>query len=147
MRVVAALAALILCGCGGDTVTPETYGTRLIKLPGGQTIRAEVMTHPDDMQRGMKYRDSLAPGRGMLFLHGQEGYHRYWMFEVRIPLDLIWLDRNRSIVQIIHQAPPCPGPQEQCKSYGGGFKAIYVLELAAGMAKQYGLRPGQTLDF
>jgi len=118
-----------------------------IKLPDGFKIRAEMMVRPEDLVKGMKFRPSLEPNRGMLFMHSKEGSYAHWMYEVLIPLDMIWMDRNRRIVQVVHHAPPCPGPKEQCLSYGGQYPAIYILEVAAGTAARHGLKPGVQLDF
>jgi uncharacterized protein len=138
---------LLLAACSEKSIGSEELNTRLLTFPNCQKVRAEFVSHPKDVMRGMKFRDSLAPDRGMLFQHGREGLFRYWMYEVRIPLDIIWLDSRGVIVQIVHDAPPCPGPQEKCPSYGGAFKAIQVLELAAGTAAKNGLKPGMRLDY
>jgi uncharacterized membrane protein (UPF0127 family) len=138
---------LLLAACSERSIASDELNTRLLTFPNGQKVRAEFVSHPKDVMRGMKYRDSLAPDRGMLFQHGREGLFRYWMYEVRIPLDIIWLDSRGVIVQVVHNAPPCPGPQEKCPSYGGAFKAIQVLELAAGAATKNALKPGMRLDY
>jgi uncharacterized membrane protein (UPF0127 family) len=136
-----------LAGCGDKPVTLEEYQTRPITLPDGATIRAEVMTHPTDMLRGMMFRDSLTEDRGMLFIHGSLGQFPYWMYQVRIPLDIIWMDNNRRIVEISPNTPPCQTKASECPQYGGHEKALYVLELAAGMAAKHGLHPGAFLTF
>jgi hypothetical protein len=140
-------SALFLTACGPRAATVDEYNTRLVVLPDGYKVRAEVAISAEDMLRGMKYRESLDEDRGMLFLHNREGNYPYWMYEVKVALDLIWLDKDRRIVQIVHQAPPCPGPQEKCLTYGGAFKALYVLELKAGTAKKHNLKAGMVLDF
>ena len=142
-----AVLSVFLAACGDKSIASDELNTRLITFPNGRTVRAEFVSHPKDVMRGMKYRDSLAPDRGMLFQHGREGFFQYWMYEVRIPLDLIWLDSRGVIVQLVHNVPPCPGPQEKCASYGGAFKAVQVLELAAGTAAKNGLKPGMRLDY
>jgi hypothetical protein len=83
----------------------------------------------------------------MLFMHSKEGSYAHWMYEVLVPLDMIWMDKDRRIVQLVHKAPPCPGPKDKCLSYGGQYPAIYVLELPAGTAARHGLKPGVQLDF
>lgn len=144
--VVLAAAALTACN-ETSSMRPEDLNTQIVKLPGGQAIRVEVMMRREDVMRGMKYRESLAPDRGMLFLHAQENYYPYWMYEVKIPLDIIWLDKKRRIVQILTNVKPCPGPPESCPAYGGQERAATVLELAGGMADKYGLKPGMGLEF
>lgn len=139
---------LALAGCdGAKPVTVEEYASRVVTLPGGQKIRAEVMVRETDVQRGMKYRDSLAQDKGMLFLHGSASYYSYWMHEVRIPLDMIWMSERKTIVEIYRNAQPCLEAPEKCPVYGGHQKAMFVLELAGGMVDHYGLKMGQQLDF
>jgi uncharacterized membrane protein (UPF0127 family) len=148
-RVWLAFAAVLLslAGCSREATTIDELNTRTVILPGGQKIRVEVMTHPTDMMRGMMFRDSLAPDRGMLFIHGSPGNYPYWMYQVRIPLDIIWLDEKRRIVEISPNTPPCLKKASECPSYGGNQKALFVLEIAGGMAAKYGLRIGDVLTF
>ncbi len=144
----AALASLLLAaGCGTKPVTVEEYQTQIITFPNGKKIRAEVMIDPTDLMKGMMFRDSLAPDRGMLFVHAQAGKHTYWMYQVRIPLDIIWMDSSRRIVEWSLNTPPCATKASECPSYGGREDSRYVLELAGGMAEKYGLRIGDTLTF
>jgi uncharacterized protein len=140
---------LALCSCVGEsTVSIDEYNTRLVKLPRGQKIRVEVMGDPRDMARGMMFRDSLAPDRGMLFVYGKAGKYPHWMYQVRIPLDMIWLDKDRRIVEIVAQIPPCTSTSaKECPPVGGHETAITVLELASGMAEKYGLKTGNILDY
>ena len=140
--------ALLLAGCGPRAVTLEEYNTRVVTLPDGYKVRCEVMATPQDMARGMMFRDSLAEDRGMLFLHNQPGPYRYWMYNVRIPLDMIWMDANRRIVELAADAQPCTEEDpNRCRAYGGAAMAIIVLELPAGSIEKHGLKVGQQLRF
>jgi hypothetical protein len=141
------LAALTLAGCGSKPDALEDFGTRLVTLPAGQQVRVEVLTNPQDLARGMMFRDSLAPDRGMLFLHREAGQYPYWMYQVRISLDIVWMDPARRVVEIATAVPPCRTDPGQCPSYGGHTRAQYVLELAGGVAAKDGIKLGETLDF
>lgn len=99
------------------------------------------------MMRGMMFRDSIAPDRGMLFVHGSPGKYPYWMYQVRIPLDIIWMDLSHRIVEISADTPPCKTQAAACPHYGGNEEAVFVLELGGGMAARYGLRVGDNLAF
>lgn len=141
-------AVLAWSGCGGNgTATLDALNTRTVTLPGGQKILAEVVAQQADMMRGMMYRDSLAADRGMLFIHQQPGAYTYWMHDVRIPLDILWMNTEHRIVEVSADTPPCKTEAEQCPTYGGHAVARYVLELGGGMAKKYGLKVGDQLDF
>lgn len=141
------LACLTLASCGPKTVSWDEFHARTVTLPDGTKITAEVMTAQTDMARGMMYRDSLADNRGMLFIHGAPGRYGYWMHNVKIPLDIIWLDASRKVVEIAANAQPCPGPASACPSYGGNADALYVLELNGGAAARHGVQAGATVRF
>jgi uncharacterized membrane protein (UPF0127 family) len=143
------ILALLLTACSdsGTAMKPEEYYTIPLRFPNGKVIRVEQLTQPQEIRRGMMFREDLPEDRGLLFYHDKPGHYSYWMYQVRIPLDIIWLDGQKRIVQVVHQAPPCPGPQEKCPVYGGSFESKYVLEVRAGVAKANGLRPGVQLEF
>jgi uncharacterized membrane protein (UPF0127 family) len=144
------VVALAAAGCGGsgDAPTPEDYNTRKVRFPNGREIRAELMIRDEDMRRGMMFRDRMEPDRGMLFIHSAPGNYPYWMYQVKIPLDIIWLDKDRRIVEILPNVPPCAAASSKdCPTYGGKFVSRFTLELAGGGAAQYGLKPGDILDF
>lgn len=145
--LLCAVVALFAAGCSSEkNVTAfEEFELREIRFPNGKTIRAEVMMTPEDMSRGMMFRDPLPPGRGMLFIHENPGQYSYWMYQVRVPLDIIWMDASRRIVEISAATPACPGPN--CPSYGGHQTSRYVLELNGGEAQRQGLRVGDLLTF
>ena len=146
-------AALLITLClAVSCESPPPDDTRLptvpVTLPNGKTIRAELATSPADQQRGLMFRPRLAADRGMLFVFAQPAARPFWMFQTLIPLDIIWLDSNRTIVFISANTPPCPPEKgESCPNYGGAQPAQYVLELAAGAAAANGLKVGDVLQF
>ena len=140
------VAVAFLSACSEPTTRPEDIGTRVITMPGGQSVRVEVKIRPEDIMRGMMFRDKLDADRGMMFLHKPPGKYAYWMYQVKIPLDIIWMDEQGNIVEISANTPPCPyASATQCPVYGGSRQAQVVLELAGGMAAKYGLATGMRV--
>lgn len=122
--------------------------TMVIRLPNGKAIRAEIATNPADQERGLMFRSSLAPDRGMLFVFPQSARYPFWMYHTFIPLDIIWMDANRTVVFISANTPPCQSERTQdCPNYGGNELSQYVLELAADQAAANGLKSGDRLQF
>jgi len=142
------IVLLLFCaGCGPETGGVEDLRLRTVTLPDGQQIRAEVVMKADEMARGLMYRDSLPKGRGMLFIHDKPAPYRYWMHDVKIPLDIIFMDETRKIVYISADNPPCIAQPKDCPVYGGYHMEQFVLELAGGEARRLGLQTGQSLSF
>lgn len=140
------VALSFLVACSEPTTRPEDIGTRLITMPGGQKIRVEVKILAEDIMRGMMFREKLDPDRGMMFLHKPPGNYAYWMYQVKVPLDIIWMDEQGQIVEISANTPPCPTTTaSQCPYFGGHYRAQVVLEINAGLAAKFGLTPGMRV--
>ncbi len=109
-----------------------------------QSVTAEIADTADARATGLMNRDSLAPGRGMLFVFPYEAKHAFWMMNVRFPIDMIWIDRNHRIVHIEHSAAACSGA---CPSYEPQAAAAYVLEVPAGFCACNDVAVGDTVAF
>ncbi len=149
----AALLLVLLGSCAGAAPRPESGAgpllpTTAVTLPGGSVVQAEVALTPAQQAQGLMYRTHLAADRGMLFVGDRAAPRGFWMYRCRIPLDMIWMDGARRIVEIVREAPPCldadPG---NCPAYGGNVNSVYVLELAGGQADAQGLRIGDRIEF
>jgi len=106
------------------------------------------MVKQQDMMRGMMFREALPPDRAMLFVHGSPGNYKYWTYQVKVPLDIVWINRLHQVVEISANTPPCTEKSaSNCPNYGGTQPAMFVLELAAGMAQKYGIQVGNRIEF
>src|SRR5579884_4196455 len=142
------LLLALQAGCGASQQTVDDLNTRDVTLPNGRVISAELAVDREMMARGLMFRDHLAPDRGMLFIHEKPGHWQYWMYQCKIPLDIIWMDNQRRIVEISANTPPCKAKvSADCPTYGGHEEARYVLELAAGEAARNHLTTGQEISF
>jgi hypothetical protein len=70
------------------------------------------------------------------------------MYQVKIPLDILWMDINHRIVEMSLDTPPCKATiASQCPNYGGVQKTQFVLEVGGGIAGKEGLKLGDVLEF
>lgn len=114
-------------------------------LPDGAAITAELAVTDAERARGLMFREGINPDQGMLFVFAEEGVHSFWMKNTKIALDMLWLDRDRRVIHIEEDVPPCL--EDPCPSYGPGRPALFVLELKAGSARAHGLKPADRIEF
>ncbi len=118
-----------------------------ISTPIGAIIQAEIADTTEKRAKGLMYRDSLAKDRGMLFTFAEPQLWTFWMKNTRIPLDIIWMDGKKRIVHIERNVPTCSRTDDGCPQYQPNDNAMYVLELAAGVADALKLQRGSVLKF
>jgi hypothetical protein len=104
-----------------------------------------MLTKTADMARGMMFRDQLPEGRGLLFIHEKPGRNGYWMYQVKVPLDIIWMDRKGKVVEVAENVPPCLGKASTCPTFGGTVESSIVLEVPGGYARRHGVKVGEII--
>jgi uncharacterized membrane protein (UPF0127 family) len=120
---------------------------RFIKVffSDGRSVTAELAVTDEERSRGLMFRDNVLPGQGMLFVFEEEDLHSFWMKNTLVSLDMLWLGRDRRIIHIARNVPPCAA--EPCPTYGPETPALFVLELKAGQADVLGLKLQDRLEF
>ena len=116
-----------------------------VGFPSGTTIQAELALTPEQRARGLMFRDTLDPDRGMLFVFPEPAFHGFWMKNCRFPIDIIWLSAEKRIVHIERAVPPCE--EDPCPTYGSLRKAQYVIEVVAEFSRREELRLGDLIEF
>lgn len=94
---------------------------------------------------GLMFRRELSLDSGMLFVFDDESHRSFWMKNTLIPLDMIFFNKNKEIVEIAKNVQPCE--TEECPRIRPTEKAMYVLELNANIADQINLKIGDKLHF
>lgn len=126
------LIAFTACASGGPSVEL-----------GGKTFAVEIADTSEKQALGLMFRDSMSDDQGMVFIFPNEAPRSFWMKNTRIPLDIMYFDKELKMVSISADTPPCK--VTRCPSYPSKAPAMYVLELNAGMAKKLGVGEGDKL--
>jgi uncharacterized membrane protein (UPF0127 family) len=109
----------------------------------GELIDLEVASTREQQSLGLMYRTQLADNRGMLFPFEFPRRAAFWMKNVPIALDMVFLLDGR-IQAIAENVPPCL--EDPCAVYGPGSLLVdQVIELRGGRAAELGLQPGDRV--
>jgi uncharacterized membrane protein (UPF0127 family) len=95
--------------------------------------RCEIPESSFGRMRGLLGRTGLEPGTGMLI----DAAPSVMTFFMRFPIDVVFLDRDRTIVRIVRALRPW--------RVAGARGAVAALELPAGRAAEAGLKDGDIL--
>ncbi len=142
-RIALVVVALAACSDRAATrVTPPAHGEPEVVIAGSLHVKVELARSDPDRQRGLMWRRSLEPGRGMLFLFEQPQPLKFWMKNTYIPLDMIFLSGDRRIVGIEENAEPLT-----TQPRGPDAPSQFVLEVPGGWARAHGVEPGMAVEF
>jgi uncharacterized protein len=112
----------------------------IVTKNGVQVFSVEMATTEDEKQTGLMYRKELADGKGMLFDFNPEQEVSMWMKNTYVSLDMIFIRADGSILRIAENTEPL-----STKIISSRGPARAVLEVVAGTAQKYGIRPGDRV--
>ena len=107
---------------------------------GRNDFMVEFADTPALRSRGLMFRPSLAPDRGMLFDFARDQEITMWMENTQISLDMIFLAADGSVTRIARNTEPFSRD-----IIGSRGPARAVLEVAAGTAPRIGLKQGDIV--
>lgn len=99
------------------------------------SVQVEIAADPFKRSRGLMFRSNLSENEGMLFIFQKPDRYGFWMVNTTIPLDAIFFDENKNVVDVIGMEP-CHSIAEQCKVYSPRSPVLYVLEVNKGFAEK-----------
>lgn len=108
----------------------------------GQEIFVLIADTPTLQERGLSGKKVLQEKEGMLFVFPKPVHTGFWMKDMSFPIDIIWFDADRKIVDVWENASPSSYPEVRYPQQD----AKYVLEVPSGYFKKYNLKKGDVLE-
>lgn len=108
---------------------------------GTHRFVVEVARTPQEQQRGMMFRQSVAPNRGMIFPYDPPQPVAFWMKNTLIPLDIIYVRADGTIAQITTATP------QSLEAIPSSEPIALVLEIGGGRAAELGIKPGDRVSW
>ncbi len=145
------LAGLLLSGAwlnGGQaraqSASPSLEKLTIVSTQNGankdNVFMVEVMRTVDERARGLMFRRYLPADRGMLFEFGAEAPVAMWMKDTFIPLDMLFIKKDGTIVSMALNTEP-----HSTRTIGTSEPIWSVLEVNAGTAQRLGIKPGDVI--
>ncbi|MEX0685985.1 MAG: DUF192 domain-containing protein [Balneolales bacterium] len=106
------------------------------------TIQVAIAETENKRNLGLMDVYNLPSNAGMIFIFNNEQPRSFWMKNTPLPLDIIYINRDREIVKIHHNTVPFS--ERQIPS---GEPAQYVVEVNGGYTQNYNIQEGMYIDF
>jgi uncharacterized protein len=111
-------------------------------LANGTKLELEVARTPQQQAMGLMYRPALPDNRGMLFEFSSPQSVNFWMKNVPVALDMLFLHKG-VVKYVAASVPPCA--KEPCRTYGPNTLIDQVIELRAERAAELGIKEGDSI--
>jgi len=142
LHFVAAMIAIVglLTVYGISARAAELEPLEIVTKTGVHVFSVELAKTEEQRRTGLMYRKELPEGRGMLFDFSPEQNVSMWMKNTYISLDMIFIGSDGRILRVAENTVP---QSEKIIPSGGPAKG--VLEVIAGTARKYGIKPGDRV--
>jgi uncharacterized membrane protein (UPF0127 family) len=142
--IVAVGIFLQKAGVLSPTATPVP--STVVKI-NEKVINVELAKTKEERAKGLSGRASLEANSGMLFVFGPDDpIPSFWMKDMLIPLDLIWIKSGKIIR--IDKNVPIPGKSvsdNKLKTYSAGTPVDFVLEVSGGYSDSNLIKVGDAV--
>ncbi len=93
---------------------------------------------------GLMYHKPLKENEGMLFIFNDNSRPGIWMYNMKFPIDVAWIDKSGKIVHAVKNAQPRKSIFNS-EIYKAEKASEYVLELSAGKIARMEVRIGDRI--
>jgi uncharacterized membrane protein (UPF0127 family) len=108
---------------------------------GDHRFTVEVAATAAQQERGLMFRRSLGPDRGMIFTYSPSQYVAFWMKNTLSPLDMIFIRSDGTIVRIARATP------QSLDLVPSDEPVAAVLEIRGGRAAELGMAEGDVAEW
>jgi len=113
-----------------------------IQIPNGLAVRVDIEIADSDVERsvGLSNRRYLGDYEGMLFIFDNEVQTPFWMKDMLIPLDILFIDSQGYIVDMAVAQQPCVSTS--CPAISSSKLFQCVLEVNSGFCEENDIEEG-----
>ena len=112
----------------------------------GLVLVADIAATDEQRTNGLSVKDRLDENEAMLFVFDYEALHTFWMKNMKFPIDIIWIDSDKTVVYIEHNVEPCSS-DIFCPVFRPDHDSLYVLETIGGFAERHDIGKGTIVEF
>lgn len=141
--IAVAAVLLMIGGAALYVLWPQLQPHVNLHIGDGVFITRVAKT-PEDREQGLSGTSELRADQGLLIIFDTDEKWSIWMKEMKYPIDIVWLDKNKKVVYIVKNAPPESYPYER---FTPKQDARYVLELPAGTTSKKSINIGSEARF
>lgn len=109
----------------------------------GNRFEIRIADNERARTQGLSGTESLPADEALLFVFDSDGKWSIWMKDMNYPIDVVWLDEAKKVVDFTTNVPPESYP----KVFTPKVPARYIVEFRSGTVKELDIKVGQEAVF
>lgn len=109
-----------------------------------RTFVVDVAKTDEQKAKGLSVYNKLPLEKGMIFVFNTDDYYAFWMKDMKFPIDIIYIRKNK-IVDIFKNVAPPKSRSETLPIIKPEKTADMVLEINAGLCQKYNFKIGDSV--
>jgi uncharacterized membrane protein (UPF0127 family) len=129
----------------GEVLNTEESSIEIFRQTGGSVlVNVEIADTQEKRTLGLSNRRNLGDYNGMLFVFDNPTSTSFWMKDMYIDLDILFIDSKGFVIDIYENVQPCETTCNGFSSRTGNFK--YVLEVNSGFVNLNKVKIGDSIS-
>lgn len=143
MRIMLIIGAILL-----GLVTFLNFYKNLNSSPyviiNNKTFKIEVAKTEEQKAKGLAKYDKISNDFGMLFPFQKPDYYAFWMKDMKFPIDIIYIHKNKIVYTFSNVKNPTSS-LDLLPILRPNKPANMVFEINAGLSNKYGFKNGDNV--
>lgn len=122
-------------------IVQKTSGTKKTIYIQNVKLAVDIADEPHEQTRGLSGKEYMAENEGMIFVFSESIIPAFWMKDMKLALDIIWVDAENTIIGIEKNVSTDTFP----KIFSPPSPIKYALEVNANWSDKNQINPGDKL--
>lgn len=106
-----------------------------------KTFSVDIAKTDSEKEKGLAVYNNLPLNKGMIFIFKNADYHAFWMKDMKFPIDIIYINKNK-IVDVFKNVPAPKRKDERLPIIKPREKSDTILEINSGLSDKYNFKIG-----
>jgi len=109
---------------------------------GSGVFKTDIASTESGREKGLSGRSDLAANQALLMVFPDEGDYGIWMKDMKFPIDVVWLNKDKKVVQIVKDFSI-----DNSTTRHALMPAQYIIELPAGTVESKAISINSVANF
>lgn len=123
----------------------RNFNEAMLRVNGEPLLEIAIARTDGEKAKGLSGCEYIPRGKGMFFVFDELAQPAFWMKDMLVPIDMVWI-KDKVVVSVLNDVLPPVSDQADLTLYHSPGLINAVLEVAAGEADRLVIREGTLIQ-